>query len=192
MTKNGKFQVDLIPSFCNAWPEIEIEINGVKLWKNSVDHTQTVILEFDLKPVNQVYIRYLNKRNGPDIYDTEVDDNGNIIADQMCELDNFIIQRSRCDFLKHELEYYRDDNTVQTQPWGFLAYRGHYCFEFPETVHDWIIKNRKKYMLGAKKYSSSLAYWTNYLGDPTDPLTQELLTEIDILLGKINDKDSNN
>jgi len=185
MTNSGKFQVDMIPSFCNAWPEIEIEINGVKLWANTVTQTQTVILEFDLKSKNQVYIRYLNKRNGPDVYDTEVDSNGNIIADQMCELDNFIIQNSRCDFLKHELEYYRDDGTVQKQSWGFLAYRGHYQFEFPNTVYDWIIEHRKKYTFEMKKYSSSLAYWTNYLGDPSDIRTQELLKEVEELLQKI-------
>lgn len=181
----GKFQVDLIPSFCNAWPEIEIEINGVVLWQSAVNHTQTVALEFDLNPINYVYIRYLNKRNGPEDYDTDVDDNGNIIADQMCELDNFIIQKSRCDFLKHELDYYRDDGSVQKQPWGFLAYRGHYYFEFPDTVHNWIIEHRKKYTFNIKKYSSSLAYWTNYLGDPTDVRTQELLNEIEELLKKI-------
>jgi len=192
MTKNGKFQVDMIPSFCNAWPEIEIEINGQVLWHNFVDCVQTVSLEFDLAPTNHVYVRYLNKRNGPEIYDTVIDEAGNIVQDQKCELDNFIIGQCRCDFLKHDLEYHCIDGTVQTNAWGFLSYQGSYHIQFPDNVYDWVIDRRKKYLLTPKKQTSSLDYWTNYLGDASDPHTQELLDEIASILEKINDQNISN
>lgn len=185
MTKTGKFQVDMLPSFCNAWPEIEIEINGQVLWHEFVDRKQTVVLEFELAETNHVYIRYLNKRNGPDVYDTVVDGNGTVIEDQKCELDNFIINRSRCDFLKHSLEFHHNNGKTESNLWGFLSYRGHYHIEFPYQVYSWIIENRKKYIFNHKRATSSLDYWTNYAGDPTDPRTQALIQEVNELLLQI-------
>jgi hypothetical protein len=189
----GQFQVDMVPSFCNAWPEIEIEINGKVCWHNFVEYAQTVTLHFDLAPVNHAFIRYLNKQNGPDIYDTVVDIDGKIIQDQKCKLDNFMINRSRCDFLKHSLEYHHDDGRIESNLYGFLSYRGYYQLEFPENVYQWINENRKKYVFDRKKSTSSLDYWTNYVGDPTDPQTQELLHEVNKLLLQIkNDKNIGN
>jgi hypothetical protein len=181
----SRFQVDMIPSFCNAWPEIEITINSNKVWQGFVDHPQTMLFDFELEETNHVYIRYLNKRNGPEVYDTVVGSDGTVIEDQKCELDNFIINRSRCDFLKHSLEYHHDDGRIESNLWGFLSYRGYYHIEFPGQVYNWIIENRKKYVFNHKRSTSSLDYWTNYAGDPTDTRTQALIQEVNKLLLQI-------
>jgi hypothetical protein len=192
MISQSHFQVDANPSFCNAWPELAITVNGQELWRGTVDHPQTLSVEFELQDQNQILISYLNKRNGPDVWDTQVDKDGNIIQDQNCVLSNFRLGRSRCDFLMQELDYFNQDGSIQHNPWGFMARQGHFKISFPRDVYGWIIDSRKKYIFGARKQSSSLDYWTNYLGDPNDPVTQELLDDIDVLLTKLNDKNAGN
>ena len=192
MIDRSHFQVDTKPSFCNAWPELSITVNDQELWCGSVQYPQTLAVEFDLQDHNQVIIRYLNKRNGPDVWDTTIDKDGNIVADQNCVLSNFRLGRSRCDFLMQDLDYYHDDGSVQIKPWGFMSQRGYFQIDFPRDVYSWIIDCRKKYIFGARKQSSSLDYWTNYLGDPNDPVTQELLEDIDQLLKKFDDQNTGN
>ena len=192
MIDQSHFQVDAKPSFCNAWPELSIIVNGQELWRHEVSRDQTIAVEFDLQQHNEIVIRYLNKRNGPDAWDTKLDKDGNIVEDQNCVLSNFRLGKSRCDFLMQDLDYYRDDGSIQSKPWGFMSQRGYFQIKFPQDVYSWIIDCRKKYIFGARKQSSSLDYWTNYLGDPNDPVTQELLQDIDQLLKKFDDQNTGN
>lgn len=186
------FEVSARPSFCNAWPELAIVINGQELCRKEISFEQKILVEFELQDHNEILIKYLNKRNGPDIWDTKLDSDGNIVEDQHCVLSNFKLGKSRCDFLLQELDYYRTDGTVESKPWGFMSRQGYFKIQFPGDLYSWIIDCRKKYIFGARKQSSSLDYWTNYLGDPDDPATRKLLKDIDELLKKINDKNSSN
>lgn len=178
----SEFQIDLIPSFCNNWPEIAIEINGKELWRNHVDHAQTVNVAFEVQPTNCLYVRYLNKLSGPTEWDTQVDLVGNIIADQNCVIRNFYLARSRCDFLLHQLNYHRESGIVEKAPWGFMSHRGYYKFEFPQDIYGWIIKNRVSLLTNTQKRNSSLDYWNNYLAVSDHTKTQDLLKEINNLL----------
>jgi hypothetical protein len=192
MIDQSYFQVDANPSFCNAWPELSISVNAQEIWRGEVSIKQTIAVEFKLQDKNEILIQYLNKNHGPNLWDTKLDSTGNIIEDQNCVLSNFRLGRSRCDFLLQDLDYYRDDGSVQSKPWGFMSQRGYFRIEFPRDVYSWIIACRKKYIFGARKQSSSLDYWTNYLGDPNDPITQELLQDIDQLLKKFDDQNTSN
>jgi hypothetical protein len=176
------FQIELIPSFCNNWPELSIEINNTTLWQGFVDKPQSLSVEFDPEPLNNVYIRYLNKQMGPELWDTEVDGDGNILKDQYCKLTNFKIANSRCDFLLRDLDYFYEDGTIEKAPWGFMSRRGYFYIEFPKNIYNWIIQNRMRYLGNHSEKSSSLDYWNNYLGDPNDTVTQNLLKDIKKLL----------
>lgn len=177
----NEFCITLDPSFCNNWPQIKIEINNVCAWEGSVEFVQQLKLPFELQPSNHIYVSYLNKRQGPDQWDTLVDDNGKIIADQNCIISNLMIAGSRCDFLVDQLPFNGNDGTEE-YTLGFMSKKGHYHIEFPENVYQWIVANRRKSLLGDDRRSSSLDYWTNYLGDTQDDKIKELLTDIDHLL----------
>jgi len=183
--KTIEFQVDLVPSFCNYWPEVSIEANGQELWRAFVEYPQTVKIEFSPAENNHLYIRYLNKRSGPDEWDTQLNSQGDIIADQNCVLTNFKIGGSRCDFLLRNLIYHHDDQTTEKGLWGFMAKKGHYLIEFPKEIYKWIVDSRTPFLMQTRSHNSSLEYWTNYLGDPNDPKTVELLKEIEILIDKM-------
>ena len=180
---NGNLTLELTPSFCNYWPLISIEINNKICWENSVDHKQTVVLDFELLDENQVVVRYLNKRSGPEFWDTQIDEHGNITQDQNCIVSNIKLCHSRCDFLIDQLVLYGADGSINKTR-GFMSWQGYIEFKFPGTVYTWIIEQRRKGSTQTRQ-SSSLDYWTNYVGNATDPVTDNIIIEIKELLNRI-------
>jgi hypothetical protein len=188
LEQNKVLEFTATPSFCNSWPEISVEANGVVLWQGIVDHVQRFRLSMDIQDHNQVYIRYLNKRKGPVIWDTVTDHTGKIVEDQYCIISEIYIARSRCDFLISELAFHGEDGTVE-RTFGFMSQRGHLLIEFPGDVYSWILNRRQQQMLGTRQGSSALDYWTNYIIDSTDA-DQAIIKEIKQLLN--NDKNTGN
>lgn len=182
---NSEFRVDMLPSFCNAWPVIQIDINGKTLWQQTVNNPQTITVNFELQDTNQIYIKYLNKRNGPDVYDTEIDAEGNILKDQSCILRNFMIGRSRCDFLLYQLDYFNDDQTIQHKAYGFMAKKGYFLIEFPRDIYSWIVDNRVSTLYVNNSRSSSLDYFANYLGHPQKEETLKTIEEMKSLIDQL-------
>jgi len=176
----------ILPSFCNAWPLISVEVNGQELWINHVDHPQTVCVEFKVEDTNTVRIKYLNKRLGPDYWDTIVDETGKILQDQNCVISDIKIGGSRCDFLLLELAYHNQHcGLLEPGLYGFMSHQGYYEFKFPRELYTWIIDQRRSRMISSQKRSSSLDYWTNYLGDNSNQDTFLLIEEIEVLLSQL-------
>ena len=180
LEQNQVLEFAATPSFCNSWPEIAVDINGVRTWQGTVDHQQRFRLPMTIQDHNQVYIRYLNKRKGPEIWDTRTDHTGEIVEDQYCVISEIYIARSRCDFLIGNLVYHGEDGTEE-RTHGFMSQRGHLLIEFPRDVYSWILSQRQRQMLQTSKRSSALDYWTNYIID-ADNADQQIITEIKQLL----------
>lgn len=176
------------PSFCNSWPEIAVDINGLRAWQGIVDHQQRFCLPIELQEHNQVYIYYLNKRKGPDIWDTRTDSTGKIVEDQYCIISDVGIGRSRCDFLIRDLVFYGKDGTEELT-FGFMSQQGHLLMQFPENVYAWILSQRQTQMLHTTQRSSALDYWTNYIIDRNDA-DQQIINDIKQLL--VNDTNLGN
>lgn len=173
------------PSFCNAWPLISVEVNAQELWCDYVDRPQTIAVEFEPQQHNQVYIRYLNKNQGPEIWDTVVDAEGKILQDQFCIIKDVRVAKSRCDFIIYDLIYHGNDGTATANLQGFMSKKGHYCFEFPQDVYGWILHKRQEKIFHRPDRSSSLDYWTNYIGDNSHAEMNKLLLEIKQILNKL-------
>lgn len=180
---NIKFK--LTPSFCNNWPLIRVTINGIQCWEQYVDSVQFV--EIDFKPIekNSVKIEYLNKRQGPDIWDTKVDTQGQIVEDQYCILSDIMIANSRCDFLTHSLEYTDSTKKTHSNLLGFMSKIGYYEITFPRDVHGWISDCRNSFAKSPEKgRTSALGYFSNS-SNQNDLVTKTLLTDIKNLLNEI-------
>jgi hypothetical protein len=173
------------PSFCNSWPLISVEVNGQELWCGYVDSPQIIAVEFKPQEHNQVLIRYLNKNQGPVLWDTVVDAEGKILQDQFCIIKDIRVAKSRCDFIIHNLIYHGDDGTSTDNLHGFMSKRGHYCFEFPQDVYGWILDKRREKIFHQPDRISSLDYWTNYIGDNSHAEMNKLLLEIKQILNKL-------
>lgn len=183
LVENQLLEFTATPSFCNNWPEISVEANGVLLWQGTVDHQQRIQLPMQFLENNQVYIRYLNKRKGPTIWDTEISSDGQVIRDQNCVITDISIGRSRCDFLIYQLEFYSLDGG-KTKSYGFMSQQGYFLLEFPGDVYNWVLANRTQSTMDKdEKRKSSLDYYNNYVIDK-DNGDSAILAEIKELLAK--------
>lgn len=180
---NIKFK--LTPSFCNSWPLIRVTINGVQHWEQYIESVQTVKIDFELKEKNSIKIEYLNKRQGPDIWDTKLNNQGHIIEDQYCVLSNIIIANSRCDFLTHSLVYIDASGNINSNLLGFMSKIGYYEITFPRDVYKWISDRRNLFAKSPEQgRTSALGYFSNS-SDQNDLVTKTLLTDIKNLLNQI-------
>ena len=186
------FDFHATPSFCNSWPLISVEVNGQELWRDYVEHAQTIAVEFDPKPINQIRIHYLNKNQGPTQWDTKLDNEGNIIEDQYCVIKDIRLGKSRCDFLINDLVYHGVDGTTTSNLNGFMSKKGYFFFECPDNVYNWILEKRKEKLFHIPERSSSLDYWTNYIGDKANDNVGKLLRERKEILNSYDNKNSSN
>jgi hypothetical protein len=191
------FRLKLTPSFCNNWPEIRITANNKVLWQDFVTEEQVVNVDFDLENKNTVEIEYLNKRSGPDIWDTKLNDQGNIIEDQYCIVSEIYIAKSRCDFLMFNLDFLRTDGTIDENTNGFMSKKGKFVFVFPKDVYKWIVDINNSIALSHIKnksgfdQESSLAYFEYYVLHNAQDL-DPYLSKIDSLLGELNGTNASN
>jgi len=179
---NIQFDFHAKPSFCNAWPLIAVEANGQRLFCEHIEYPQTIKIEFPVLDSNEIFIKYLNKNHGPEIWDTVTDESGKIIQDQHCIISSAKVGRSRCDFLIDELIFHGDDGTMDSNLYGFMYKKGHFQIDFPGNVYDWILDKRKQKIFKKPEHTSSLDYWTNYIGDNSHSRVDELVSEIKTLL----------
>lgn len=191
------FRLKLKSSFCNNWPEIRITANGATLWQDFVVEEKTLDLDFELIEQNSIRIEYLNKRSGPEIWDTAIDENGKITSDQHCVISDIHIANSRCDFILGVLDYNHASGFVEKNVWGFMSQIGHFEITFPKDVYTWIISNRNKQFIEHYKskteydQESSLSYFENYALHNAQDL-QPYLENIDKLLEELDDKNISN
>lgn len=181
----SNIKLKLTPSFCNHWPQIRITVNDCVLWENFVEHVQNVEIEFNTIEWNTIKIEYLNKRHGPAYWDTEVDEQGNIVRDQNCILSDILIGNSRCDFLIHNMEFQGLDGTRTSGLNGFMSKQGFFEICFPENIYDWIVDSRFSKIMSNNNRSSSLNYFQNYMANNKDPETELLISEIKQLLKQV-------
>jgi hypothetical protein len=172
-------------SYCNQWPMIEIIINNQLVWSDRIINQQVIKLEFDVADHNTVSIGYLDKKQGPDQWDTELDEQGNIVADQHAIIKMIKIAGSRCDFLINDMVYQNTKGNTLSNLFGFMSEPGYYKIEFPCEIYNWVLKNRQAKIFDTKQRSSSLDYWTNYIGNNDDPETEKLLKKIKSLLEQL-------
>lgn len=179
------FDFHAVPSFCNAWPLIAVEINGQELWRDYVDHAQPIQVEFELLEHNQILIKYLNKNQGPELWDTVVDPQGKILQDQYCVIKHIRLGRSRCDFLLPSMVWHDANGTDLPNLHGFMSSRGHFSIDFPRDVYGWILDQRRQRLFHRPERSSALDYWTNYIGDNSHAEVNKLLQEIKQVLKEL-------
>jgi hypothetical protein len=172
-------------SFCNAWPEISIIVNDEVLWQGFVEKQARVDVSVPMLDNNFVVIRYLNKRNGPEIWDTKMDSDGNITEDQHCVLKTVRVKGCRCDFLIKDMQYRYLDGT-EKNTFGFMDLRGYFMFKFPQEVETWVLESRRRH-LPHVNHNSSLAYETIYVPDNDNVKALEIVQELKILLENIHD-----
>lgn len=185
MNENSfSIRLDLKSSWCNNWPEISVDINDQQCWHGFVEDYQQIDLTFVPRSNNTVCINYLNKQNGPDVWDTKLED-GKIIQDQHAILVDILINRANCNWLIPNLPYHYLNGTT-TLNRGFMDLKGHYRIDFPNDIYPWIMNQRQE-LIPKVSFESSLSYQGIYVPDSHNVQAQEIVNNIKVLLEKLND-----
>jgi hypothetical protein len=175
--------LSITPSFCNAWPELLITANGQRVWQDLVQSTSTITVKFPSQPTNLIRIKYLNKQNGPDTWDTQLDPDGRIIQDQNAVLTGVRINGARCDWIIDSLLWNYLDGTQRANR-GFMDLQGHADIEFPADVYAWIVQQRQARAEVTDK-TSALDYKNIYIPSHTNQQACDLLDEIKQMVNNI-------
>ena len=179
-----QIRLDFVTSFCNSWPEICIEINGQTYWHNFMKNEITLNFSFPAQITNNVIINYLNKRNGPDVYDTVVVDD-KIVQDQNCVLKDVYLNRSRCTWMaESSIMHYLDGTTFPNR--GFMNQKGSIILSFPSDVYGWIGRQRKLLFPQSEK-KSDIDYKNIYIPANENLKIKETMEKIRLLLQHLND-----
>jgi len=177
-------RIELQSSWCNNWPEISVDINDQQCWRGFIENYQQIDLTFVPKSNNTVRISYLNKQNGPDVWDTKLE-NDKITQDQHAILVNILINRANCNWLIPHLPYYYLDGTTAFNR-GFMDLKGHYRIDFPIDIYPWVM-NQRQQLTPQVSCGSSLSYQGIYVPDSHNVQAQEIIDNIKILLEKFDD-----
>lgn len=179
-----QIRLDFVASFCNSWPEIRIEINGQTYWHDFIANETTLNFSFPAQITNNVTIIYLNKRNGPGVYDTVVVDD-KIIEDQNCVLKDVYLNCSRCTWMaESSIMHYIDGTTFPNR--GFMDQKGSIILSFPSDVYGWIVEQRKLLFPQTGK-KSDIDYKNIYIPANENLKIKETMEKIRLLLQHLND-----
>lgn len=183
---NKLITIDLtiVPSFCNQWPQLEIEANDQTVWKDYVTQGSTISVDFLAQEQNTVRIKYINKRNGPDVWDTKIDENGAIVEDQHAVLTNIRINRAQANWLIATTEWHYA-NGEQKQNFGFMTHQGYMQINFPLDVYTWIIQQRRATATQSEQ-TSSLDYKNIYIPQHENEISCQLIEEIKQSISQLN------
>lgn len=173
-----------VASFCNDWPILQIEANRQTVYTGRIEQTATISFSFEATADNLITIKYTNKRNGPDVWDTVIDQSGNILQDQHAVLTGVRLNGARCDWVIDSMIWnYADGRQKHNR--GFMDLIGHMDMNFPQDVFEWIIEHRKSTATTSNK-KSSLDYSEIYVAQHESKLSLALIQEIKEMIKQIN------
>jgi hypothetical protein len=89
MSNTTKFKLELVGSKCNEYPELTVLHNQQVVYSGFICESTTLDLDLELQDDNTITLRGIGKSQGKDgKWDTQVDANGQIIADKWLSINN--------------------------------------------------------------------------------------------------------
>lgn len=183
-----KLQLLLFGSYCNSWPKVFVRANGNRIWTGDVIDEICVDLEFPRQATNIVDIGMVNKRSGPAVYDTVLDQHSNIVQDKSVQIKQILLDGSRCGWLLNSMSCTYADQTTRTNLNGFLGQNGFFRFEFPDDIYTWVAEQRNSKIKSAGP-QSSLDYRSIYFNDSNEEIYQTI-QECYVLLSQFPEQTS--
>lgn len=190
---NRKLYLELSSSYAHEheWPYLEININNVLKYGDFIKNEAIIEIEFESLDNNLISCHYKNKRFGPVIWDTIIDENGNIVRDQYIKIKTIKIDECNLNFLIAKT-LYECDNGTKIESNGFLGFNGNYNISYYEPYYDWVQSSRLANVKVIKKTSmSSLPFVTNYVYDDNNENVEKLLNEFQETIDAIKKFNSN-
>jgi len=178
MLRNLQLNIDATCAHEGHWPYIDVVINDKIAYSDYLNNKNLLNITFQSLEKNTIVLHYKNKRNGPDIWDTIIDNQGNINKDQCILIKGIRIDKCNLNFLIHVLKFeLLNDELIDC--FGYLAYNGRYKIEYCEPYYEWVHSTRLKYtkQIDTDEFDSSLPYSTNYVYNHDNKKLTEVLKQ---------------
>lgn len=155
----------LRPTHCNRWPQLVVDFNDQNLTSKIIESEQVIDLEFNgVNDNNTITIGIDNKSFGDNgIWDTEVDQNNNVVNDLTLELvDVKINDVSVLDVLLKNRYQVRQQPGQDHLPSeidndNIIRFNGYFLFKYSEPLMNSIINQKWKQDIEHDK-----SYFSNY------------------------------
>jgi hypothetical protein len=183
-------EIDLLPNWCNQWPELLIRFNDTVIFQNLIKEKQTVKLSLHSKNQNNTLnIGLNNKRFGENgIYDTVLNEDNNIVNDLFLEIvdvkiDSISIKQA---LINKNYQTKQDDTTSEIYSDGQMFYNGYFLFTYNLPVINSIIEHKYK-ISNSKKTKTHYSDTDNVFNYEQD---LKLIQEIEEILNETKKFDS--
>jgi hypothetical protein len=160
-----KISVDLQGHYCNHWPYVIIQLNGIELFHQPV--VETITLDFDVvcNQKNLLEFEHYSKSFGENgVWDTDPSRN----QDCFVQIKDIRFDDVSIDTIKHELTFISKWNERSDPEQiknfsridncnGFMNFNGVIGLEFDTPVYSWLIKEKfiKKQLLNDVIFNKS-------------------------------------
>ena len=123
--------------YCNSWPKFTIKQNNKIIYEEFVINSQKVDMQIEDKPFT---IGMKNKSFGAnDVWDTCLDDNGNITADKYIVLKNISLNDVNFEHYLHKLPYNSVEQGTTTTFDQTIRFNGYWQIDTNDNPYNWII-----------------------------------------------------
>lgn len=156
--------IKIIPFYCNQWPELTVQFNDKNIFCKNISEEQTIDLILNHQSENRLKIGLSNKRFGiENIWDTQTDQDGNIISDlKLILVDVLIDGISIIDILLKNM-YHTNNTSGQPQnnkkiySDGNINFNGFFEFKYSLPLLNSIINQKFKIPV-----DNNVSYFSNY------------------------------
>lgn len=176
-------------AYDDVWPTIRIIINKQLLHEDIVINRSKIEIKFESQFENSIEIHLANKRNGPDIWDTILDNNGNILKDQFIQIKHIQLNKCSLNFLISDLNLIGNQFNEKTN--GYMGFNGHFAIDYTEPFYDWLQDVREKNLYFEGITESSLPFITNYVYRDNKEI-DNLLDTLQETVNNARNKDASN
>ena len=193
MQSNLILAIEARCAYDHQWPLLQIIINKKKLFEEFVQDSQIINLSFDSLDHNQIELHYTNKRFGPKIWDTLIDDRGTILRDQYIKITGVGINKCNLNFLIRKLALQKYDGSPHELTHGFMGVNGVFKITYSEPFYDWVQNLREADIVTTSKdKQSGLPFINNYVYKYDDINIDVLLDQLQQLVDNAKNKDASN
>lgn len=130
-------KMEITGFYCNSWPILTIKQNNIKVFEQPVINNNSVNLSIANKPFT---IGMENKSFGQDnVWDTTVDEDGNIIADKYIQINTIAIDDVEFEQNLHKIPYHSIENGKTDVYDKTIRFNGYWDIDLEGNPYNWLI-----------------------------------------------------
>lgn len=106
-------EIDVTPDYWDKAPSIRVLLNNIELFNDTISTSQTVSIKYDNNTIKDSNVLEIY-RYGKTIEDTQIDESGNILQDQVLHLNSISLNEIELGNIIYTVDFYPE----YPEPWA--------------------------------------------------------------------------